>query len=91
MLRFQIPENWQPMEPAMQRYANVGGDSGIDAFEIGDDYIRVRFQDGSIYRYTYNSAGSAHIEQMKSLALGGQGLNSYINRNVRKLYEEREV
>lgn len=75
----------------MERYNDFGGDSGVDAYELGDDFIRVKFDDGSIYRYTYNSAGSGHIEEMKKLAQAGEGLNSYINRKVRKLYEEREV
>ena len=74
----------------METYANLGGDSGITNYEIGPDFIRVQFFDGSIYRYTYASAGSANIEYMKQLALQGHGLNSFIMRNVRKLYAAKE-
>ena len=74
----------------MERYKNVGGDSGVTGYEIGSDYIRVQFSDGSVYLYTYASAGSNNIEQMKKLATAGRGLNSFINRNVRKSYERKE-
>jgi hypothetical protein len=71
-------------------YENVGGNSGISAFQYGADYIRVKFSSGAIYRYTYRSAGASNIEQMKVLADSGAGLNSFINREVRQLYEARE-
>ncbi|MEI9912259.1 MAG: hypothetical protein WDO71_22955 [Bacteroidota bacterium] len=71
----------------MERYRNSGGDSGVSAYEIGSDYIRVRFSTGSVYQYSYRKAGSGHIEQMKALAQNGAGLNSYINRYVKFLYD----
>ena len=33
----------------MERYQNLGGNSGVVAYEIGQDFIRVQFSDGSIY------------------------------------------
>lgn len=42
----------------MERYANRGGDSGIVGYEIGNDFIRVQFSDGSVYLYTYASASA---------------------------------
>lgn len=74
----------------MKRYKNLGGDSGVVAHEIGSDFIKVRFSDGSVYRYTYASAGSHNIERMKQLAESGQGLNSFINTTVRYNYSEKE-
>ena len=71
----------------MQRYSDIDRDSGVVAYEFGADFIRVQFSDGSIYLYTYRSAGSQKIEAMKSLADRGDGLNAYINRHARKLYE----
>ncbi len=72
----------------MPRYANLGGDSGVESYEIGDDSITVVFSTGVLpYRYTYASAGAANIEQMKSLAQRGEGLNEFINRYVRDKYE----
>ena len=70
----------------MQRYANLGGGSNVVGYEIGADWIKVQFGDGSIYPYTYQSAGASNIELMKQLAAAGQGLNSFIMRAVRYRY-----
>jgi hypothetical protein len=70
----------------MERYRNLSGNSGVKAYEIGSDYIRVQFSGGTVYTYTYASAGSHNIETMKMLAIGGQGLGTFINRNVRGRY-----
>ena len=74
----------------MERYKNLGGNSGVVGYEIGTDFIRVQFSDGSVYLYTYASAGAHNVEQMKQLARMGQGLNAFINRHVRKAYERKE-
>jgi hypothetical protein len=72
----------------MQMYKNLGGDSNIKCYEIGNDYIDVIFYGtAKTYRYSYASAGRHHVEQMKKLAEQGIGLNSYIMRNTRLLYE----
>ena len=72
----------------MEKYRNAGGDSGVSAYEIGPDYIKVKFS-GTLqtYTYSYRKAGSSHVERMKLLALNGSGLNSYINRYVKHLYD----
>jgi len=74
----------------MEVYKNLGGDSNVVKYEIGQDFIRVRFADGAVYLYTYASGGSNNIERMKQLARIGQGLNSFIDRNVRKKYARKE-
>lgn len=74
----------------METYKNLGGDSGILYFEIGSDYIRVEFDDEAIYTYTYASAGEYNIEEMKKIATSGEGLNSFINKYVRKKYASKE-
>lgn len=72
----------------MERYRNAGGDSGVYAYEIGPDYITVMFSGTSrTYTYSYTKAGSSHVEQMKILARNGSGLNSYINKYVKHLYD----
>ena len=72
----------------METYGNFGGDSGISAFEIGADYIRVKFSStGKVYTYSYGKAGKSHVDQMKILARSGSGLNSYIMRNVKSLFD----
>lgn len=68
-------------EKIMEPYKNLNGDSGIIAFEIGGDYIKVKFKDGqwTLYIYTHQSAGLTAIETMKTLARQGYDLNSYIS------------
>lgn len=73
----------------MEIYKNIDGDSNIAEYETGIDFIIVKFKDGAKYLYNYFSAGDANIEQMKILASIGNGLNSYINRNVKKLYARK--
>lgn len=73
----------------MQTYQNLSGRSGIAAFAIGDDYIEVAFRSGMTYRYSYASIGAERVEQMKQLALQGQGLNSFISRYVKDAYEAK--
>lgn len=73
----------------MTQYKNLGGRSGVYSYEIGGDSIEVQFNDGMVYLYTENSAGSTNLEQMKKLALAGSGLNSFINKYVKKGYESK--
>lgn len=55
----------------MKRYGNLHGNSAIDAYETGSDFIRIRFTSGSIYLYTYDSACEQNIKEMKELAKEG--------------------
>ena len=64
----------------MTPYENRSGDSGVVAYEIGSEHIRVKFRYGGTYLYTFNSAGRKAIEEMKALALAGTGLSTYISR-----------
>jgi len=73
----------------MESYANYSGSSGVAALQLGGDYIWVQFTSGSVYEYNYSSAGSGNIEEMKSLAKSGSGLNSFIMKNVRNNYSRK--
>lgn len=64
----------------MQPYKDIDGDSGVEAYEYGDDYIRIKFKNtGRIYEYTNATAGAATISTMKRLADSGEGLQAFIN------------
>jgi hypothetical protein len=73
----------------MERYQNHNGDSGIVAYEILEQAIIVQFKNGGKYLYSYASAGSDCIEQMKKLALKGRGLNTFITLNAHHKYERK--
>jgi hypothetical protein len=71
------------------RYGNRAGNSGVIAYEIKRDFIRVKFVDGSTYTYTYRSAGRENIERMKVLARSGRGLSGYISTHVKDRFSEK--
>lgn len=70
----------------MERYRNLDGNSGVAAYGLGSDSVTVQFKDGATYLYNYVSAGRNNTETMKTLAMAGQGLNSFIMKHVRKSY-----
>lgn len=70
----------------MQPYKNSGGLSWISAFEIGEDYIKIKFIDEVIQVYTEHIVGSKHLQKMKELAIAGKGLNNYIDKHVKDMH-----
>ena len=66
----------------MENYCDTRGDSGVSAFEVGADFIIVRFTKGGTYLYDYFTTGSYHVNNMIRLARLGNGLNGYINLNI---------
>lgn len=72
----------------MQKYADKDRDSGVSHFEIREASIVICFKSNAKqYTYSYQKAGLYHVENMKRLALSGDGLNEYINDHVKKLYD----
>jgi hypothetical protein len=73
----------------VQRYKNVNGKSAIRAYEIYDKSIVVEFRYAGKYLYNYDQPGREHVEEMKRLAVDGEGLSTYITQNVRKLFAKK--
>jgi hypothetical protein len=73
----------------MERYKNLGGDSSVLAYGLGQGQITVLFSNGWSYLYTIQSTGAANICEMQRLASVGLGLNSYIAKVVRKTYAKK--
>jgi hypothetical protein len=65
----------------MERYRNPSGTSGIRAYEIGPDFIRVWWDEERPFEYNYETVGREHVEEMKRLAKRGSHLNAYINQH----------
>ncbi|CAG4887410.1 hypothetical protein R70241_00424 [Paraburkholderia saeva] len=77
----------------VETYLNRSGDSGVSAYEIGDDFIAVQFRpSGDVYWYTRASVGARHLAAMKDLALKGRGLSTYISAHpdVREGYAKKQ-
>lgn len=73
----------------MEIYKDIDEDSGITGYETGKDYIIVQFNDGAVYQYTSESTGKTNIAHMKILAQKGEGLNAFINKNIKENYAAR--
>lgn len=73
----------------MTPYANLAGDSGVEAYRPGARQLTVRFAGGVEYVYTYASAGRDHVENMKLLAQAGQGLATYISQYAHDAYASK--
>ena len=55
--------------------------TGMRAFEIGADFVRIQYDRGGIYRYSEFAVGAAYFREMKRLALKGSYLNAFINQH----------
>jgi len=73
---------------AFSKYRKLKGQSGVSAYEICPDHIKVVFGD-MIYVYTHKKPGKKHVTAMKKLARLGMGLSTYISRNVKDNYERK--
>jgi hypothetical protein len=69
----------------MRYYNNIsvatGKRTGIVGYDYDDYSIQVYFRDGSVYKYTSNSCGAQHLSNMKRLADGNSGLNTYLTKH----------
>lgn len=72
----------------MQSYQNAGN-SGVQLFEVGSDFIILEYGDSTRYLYNYIRPGKHHVQSMIKLAENGSGLATYINKYVRENYFEK--
>ncbi len=76
---------------AMTPYKNVSGNSGVVAFELSAEFIKVRFRhEPKIYVYDNETPGLIHVRKMKKLAIAGQGLSTYISQHIRENFARTE-
>jgi hypothetical protein len=74
------------MMMGFSKYKNT--ESGVTAYEIEKDRIKVIFGDVT-YVYSHKIPGRKHVEKMKELARAGSGLSTYISQNIKEQYEEK--
>ncbi|MEP9326466.1 hypothetical protein PPMP20_25510 [Paraburkholderia phymatum] len=77
------------MRGAMKRYRDLSGRSGVVAYELSETWVSVKFSDGTLYRYDYAATGRKDVEEMKSLAIAGRGLSTYISQVVKDRYARK--
>jgi len=73
----------------MVQYKNLSKKSGVTAYEIMADSIKIRFVNGDTYLYTYQSAGRRAIERMKKLAVSGRHLSTYISQAIKDRFAKK--
>lgn len=73
----------------MEKYKNLSGSSAVSFYETGIIYIKVQFNDGSVYLYKNVKPGLTDVYEMQKLAAQGRGLNSYINLFVKYNYASK--
>ncbi|UVW28278.1 hypothetical protein [Massilia sp. H6] len=73
----------------MQRYRNLSGQSGVLAYEIGEDSITIEFVGGDRYLYTGHSTGVENIAKMQELARSGRGLATFVSQHIRTNYARK--
>lgn len=64
----------------MDRYKNAAN-SGIQYYEILENGISIKFKIKGWYTYTTDVNSQFVIDRMKSLAIQGKELNTFINQN----------
>lgn len=75
----------------MEAYQNKSGISGVVAYELGSDFIKVTFeQNDCVYLYNYKRPGEEHVEEMKKRATSGLGLATYIGKYVKQNYFSKQ-
>lgn len=72
-----------------RKYKNAGGKSSVLQYELEKDAVNIRFNDNTAYRYTNQSSGRENIAKMKTLALAGKGLGTFVEANLKDKYERK--
>ncbi len=73
----------------MEKYRNLSGNSAVATYELAKDSVKIGFTTHAVYLYTNQSAGSGNISKMKTLALAGKGLSTFIDTNVKKRFSRK--
>lgn len=73
----------------MQTYKNINGNSGVIAYKINAKSVEVKFIDGTVYVYDYETTGKGNIEKMKKLATNGKGLSTFISTKIKNRFASK--
>jgi hypothetical protein len=72
----------------MREYGSRGGTRGVSHYEIGPNFIRLRFRhDPRVFVYTDKRPGLAKVMVMQHLAVEGEGLTSFVHQQAAGDYE----
>ena len=74
----------KPIKIATEKYLNLGGKSAVATYKIEKDAVTIGFTSQRKYIYSNQSAGMANVRQMKTLALAGKGLGTFIETKLKE-------
>lgn len=70
----------------------VNRENGVSEYAILDNGIVLKYHDRPhYYLYTFVKPGKRDVKQMIKKAEKGEGLNSYVNKNVRDNYSDKWI
>lgn len=61
----------------MKKYMSKNKQSGAIAYETEDDFILIRFVDGTEHLHNKERPGKLHVEKMNASAKAGKGFATY--------------
>ena len=79
----------KPIKLEVAKYKNLDGKSAVTSYVIEKDAMTIRFTDHRVFIYTNQSAGPANISKMKTLAIAGKGLGTFITANLKERFARK--
>ena len=79
----------KPLKVPAEKYQNLNGKSKVVSYKIVKDSVTIRFADHSVYIYSNQSAGRLNVNQMKTMAIAGKGLGTFIEANLKEGFERK--
>ncbi|WP_101927311.1 MULTISPECIES: hypothetical protein [Luteimonas] len=77
------------MSAVWQPYANLHGDSGVQAWRLDARELAIEFRDGAVYVYSARRLGARRFAALRRAARTGRGLATRISRDARSDYTAR--
>jgi len=79
----------KPLKIATERYQNLSGKSTVATYKLLKDSVTIGFTSHAKYIYSNQSAGSENVSKMKTLALAGKGLGTFIESNLKEKFARK--
>lgn len=74
----------KPLKVPAEKYLNLSGKSNVASYKIVKDSVTVGFTSHAVYIYSNQSAGRLNVNRMKTLAIAGKGLGTFIDANLKE-------
>jgi hypothetical protein len=79
----------KPLKIATERYKNLSGKSTVATYQLLKDAVTIGFTSHGKYIYSNQSAGSHNVSKMKTLAIAGKGLGTFIENTLKDKFARK--